>query len=294
MRVALIGSVKFSESALNVLVNSQGVNLCGVVSLQRSTFNADFVDLTVIAKAKEIPFFHADNKTQKEIATFLSAQKPDVIFCIGWSHLLKKIILDIPPKGVIGYHPSALPQNRGRHPIIWALALGLKQTASSFFKMDEGADRGAIVSQEILTINDKDDAGTIYTDLEKTAREQLNTICKQLISGNLPLIEQRNSETNYWRKRDRSDGIIDWRMSARSIHNLVRALTHPYPGAEFSYDGENFLLWKSKVEANADLNHEPGKILKVIDNLLLVKCGEQALWLLDHNLSRLPQEGEYL
>ena len=67
--------------------------------------------------------------------------------------------------GVIGYHPAALPKNRGRHPLIWALVLGLKKTASSFFIMDERADSGDVISQEEIIINDDDDASSLYAKM---------------------------------------------------------------------------------------------------------------------------------
>ena len=58
---------------------------------------------------------------------------PDLIICVGWSQILKSEILNIPKLGVIGFHPSKLPENRGKHPIIWSLVLGKKETASTFF-----------------------------------------------------------------------------------------------------------------------------------------------------------------
>jgi methionyl-tRNA formyltransferase len=78
-------------------------------------------------------------------------------FCLGWSNLLKAEILKAAPLGVIGFHPAALPANRGRHPLIWALGLGLDETATTFFFMDKGADRGisflscAFISMQMTT-----------------------------------------------------------------------------------------------------------------------------------------------
>lgn len=53
-----------------------------------------------------------------------------MIFCFGWSRLIKPPLLELPPMGVVGFHPAALPKNRGRHPLIRALVLGLRETAS--------------------------------------------------------------------------------------------------------------------------------------------------------------------
>ena len=90
-----------------------------------------------------------------------------MIFCFGWSSLLKERVLNIPPMGVIGYHPAKLPENRGRHPLIWAIALGLENSASTFFFMDKGADSGDILSQVDFNISYQDDAQSVY---QKVAR----------------------------------------------------------------------------------------------------------------------------
>ena len=79
--------------------------------------------------------------------------KPDIIFCFGWSSLIKSEVLNLTKLGVVGYHPAMLPNNRGRHPLIWAKILGLTQTGSTYFFMDEGADTGDILDQSSFEIS---------------------------------------------------------------------------------------------------------------------------------------------
>ena len=100
---------------------------------------------------------------------------PDVIFCFGWSRLIKKTLLNIAPLGVIGFHPALLPANRGRHPLIWSLILGLKESGSTFFFMDEGADSGDILSQLNVSISEMDDAGTLYVNVQSSAVDDIDT-----------------------------------------------------------------------------------------------------------------------
>ena len=85
---------------------------------------------------------------------------------------IKKNILNLTPMGVLGFHPTKLPQNRGRHPLIWALALGLKKCLNIFF-MDEGADSGDILSQKDFDISHNDDAKTLYDKVVEIALEQI-------------------------------------------------------------------------------------------------------------------------
>ena len=115
---------------------------------------------------------------------------PDAIYCFGWSHLLSQEVLRAAPLGCVGYHPALLPWNRGRHPIIWALALGLSQTGSTFFLMDEGADTGDILSQRTVPIEDEDDAGTLYEKLKAVACNQTEEIDAMVAQGHLQGIPQ--------------------------------------------------------------------------------------------------------
>ena len=127
MRIIFIGSVAFSLSAFEHLV-STGADIVGVCTLKESKFNSDHADLSQSSILHGIPYLYVDNINSDSTVNWIKQKSPDVIFCFGWSKLLKKRILDLAPLGVIGYHPAALPANRGRHPLIWALVLGLKQS----------------------------------------------------------------------------------------------------------------------------------------------------------------------
>ncbi len=293
LRILFIGTVKFSEEALEKLIEMKA-NIVGIITKKESPFNSDFADLSFLAKKYKIPYLHVKNINSKESIRFIKEKNPDVIYCFGWSQLIKKDILNIPKLGVIGFHPTKLPENRGRHPITWALFLGLTETASTFFFMDEGADSGDILSQEIVPINYEDDAGTLYEKITKTALKQIEEFTYQLEKGTYKRIPQNNSKANYWRKRERFDGIIDFRMSSRAIYNLVRALSRPYVGAEVKYKENFYKVWKTKEE-NLNLpNAEPGKVLKVEKDKILVKCYDNGIWLVEHEIEILPNEGEYL
>ncbi|MFH1070328.1 MAG: formyltransferase family protein [Candidatus Glassbacteria bacterium] len=297
MRLVFIGCVEFSWTALErVLELGPVVQLAGVATRSESSFNADFRSLTPLAAKAGVPCFLADGREQSEMAQWLASLRPEVIYCFGWSHLLRKDVLSIPPLGVVGYHPAALPKNRGRHPIIWSLVLGLKETASTFFFMDEGADSGDILDQRRVTIEDSDNAGSLYGKLTAVALEQIADFTPRLAAGRYTRKPQDHSRANYWRKRSRADGCIDWRMSARSICNLVRALAAPYQGAHCLAGGRELKIWRAElVEPDRDLsNIEYGKILAVEPPGFTVKCGEGTVRIIEHEFDVLPEVGDYL
>lgn len=297
MRILFIGSVDFSKYALEKLIN-MNENVVGVVCKDSSSFNADFCDLGSISEINKIPYLYTKQVNSNESETWIKEKKPDVIYCFGWSQILKKNILDIPRLGVIGFHPAEIPFNKGRHPIIWALFLGLESTASTFFFMDEGADTGDILSQTKIPISTNDDARTLYDKITKTALIQVEKFTDELKKNKYPRIPQQRNIGNSWRKRGSKDGEIDWRMNSEAIYNLVRALTRPYVGAHIQLNENQFKIWKVQIidRYQKKSNIEPGKVLTVNskENTFDVKTYDGIIRVLEHGLPALDCLNEYL
>lgn len=294
MRIVYIGAVDFSYYCLEEVLKNKG-NVVGIATLRKAKNNSDYHDLTPLAKKYNIPIHYFDNVNDKETVEWIKQRRPDVIFCWGISQIIKSELLNLCSMGIVGVHPTLLPENRGRHPLIWALALGLKESGLTFFFMDESADSGPILSQKSFRIEDNDDASTLYEKIKKLASVQIKEFLPKLISGNYEVVEQDHQKANYWRKRSRRDGIIDWRMSCEAILNLVRALTKPYPGAEFKYRGQVITVWRAiKYNEVVPINLEPGKIIKLVNGLPVVKCYDGAVIITEFEPKVNFIEGDYM
>lgn len=296
MKILFIGCVEFSRKALECLLNLDFIEVVGIVTKNDSKINSDFVSLEELAKIKYIPYIFSDNSDNHIILEFAKKVKADIAYCFGWSYLLEEKFIDLFPKGVVGFHPAALPQNRGRHPIIWALALGLSETAISFFKINEYADAGGIISQKKLPIYYEDDARSLYDRVVREALKEIPIFTARLAAGNEELQFQDEAKANVWRKRSKMDGQIDWRMSSRAIYNLVRSLNKPYVGAHCIYKTNEVKIWAVReLEIDSSFNNlEPGKVVKVVKDKIWVKCYEGAIEILSHDFAIIPKEGEYL
>ena len=293
MRIVLIGSVEFSLRSLERLI-SIDADLVGVCTKESSSFNSDFSDLKPLCDVNTIPCLYVNDINSKESVGWIENLNPDVIFCFGWSSLIKKDILAVAPMGIVGYHPTKLPINRGRHPLIWALALGLKESASTFFFMDEGADTGDILTQVDFEISYQDDARNLYDKVVETALIQIEEFIPALEKGTYTRIKQNEKESNSWRKRNELDGEIDFRMNSRSIYNLTRALTRPYVGAHIKFNEINYSVWKVKESNDFQENIEPRKVLRVFDKIFVVKSYDGAIEIIEHDFKEMPKVGEYL
>ena len=132
MRIVFIGTVKLSADLLEELLRFRN-NVVGICTKSQSTFNSDYQDLAAIASEHKIPCLYTTDINSSGSINWIKNLEPDLIFCIGWSQIIHKELLSVSRIGVIGFHPAELPRNRGRHPIVWSLVLGLKRTASTFF-----------------------------------------------------------------------------------------------------------------------------------------------------------------
>jgi len=294
MKIVFIGTVLFSYKSLEKLIALQA-DIVGVVTKQNSTFNSDFYDLSPLCHQHNIPLLHTEDINSQANLRWIKEKKPDIIFCFGWSNFIKKPLLELTSMGVVGFHPAKLPQNRGRHPLIWALALGLKKSATTFFFMDEGADSGDILSQKDFTITKEDNAQTLYNKVIQISLEQIEEFLPLLKNKIYLRISQDHSKANFWRKRRNNDGIIDFRMSHNAIFNLVRALSHPYVGASLLYKEKEIKIWHVKTEQTTLYsNIESGKIIDIKAKIIHVKCYDGIVTILEHEFKELPEIGEYL
>ena len=294
MRVFVIGCVKSSEIFLKRLIEMDA-DVAGVITKSESKFNSDFVDLGEICRNHKIDYLYVHNINDREAKDYIKEKDVDLILCLGWSQLLDEEVLALPRLGCVGFHPAQLPFNRGRHPLIWALALGLEQTASTLFLMDATADTGKIISQKVIEIAYSDDAESLYHKVMDAAVDQLTEVMHDFENHTLNVIEQSAGEGNAWRKRGKEDGRIDWRMSSKSVYNLVRALTKPYVGAHFLHEDREYKVWKvqERFEKGYE-NIEPGKVVRVIsDNNFWVKAGDNLIEVMECDSIKL-KNGEYL
>jgi len=286
MRIVFIGTVEFSRHCLQTVLNENVDDENGVVAVftlarEHARFNSDYADLKPIAAAHQIPVYHIRKINEPKTVALIRALRPDVIFVFGFSQLIAKEILDIPPLGCIGTHPALLPRNRGRHPLIWALVEGLSESGLTFFYLGEGADDGDILWQKPFPITLSDDAGTLYEKIKGLADEAIQTFLPQLEGGNAPRKPQDHAQATYWRKRSKKDGEIDWSAPTMTTYNLIRALTQPYVGAHTYLDGHEILIWRSHLPTHPlpepALAQAPGTILAHSAAGWAVKTGDHYL-----------------
>ncbi len=195
---------------------------------------------------------------------------PDFIFSFYYRMLLGKPLLALAVRGALNMHGSLLPKYRGRAPVNWAILHGERETGATLHYMTEKPDNGDIVGQTAIPILPDDDAREVFDKVTVAAEMTLDTALPALVAGNAPRLSQDASLASYFGRRRPADGIIDWRREARAIHNLVRAVAPPYPGALTHVAGHPARILRTRV-IDESSNHAPA--LVVDDDRLVAHCG---------------------
>lgn len=211
----------------------------------------------------------------KKTFKFIKLFKPDLIFS-SWHKVIGKDILNLPKLGVIASHPTNLPVNRGRHPLHWTLALGIKKSTLTFYLMDSKIDNGKIVHKINFKINDNETILQLEKKLENLGKNACEIIAKKIVNDKIQLTKQIYKDSNYLRKRNYTDIIINLKMNFVSLKNLVNSFSFPYKGAILLL--ENNILRVSKIEKiKKKSNAELGKILIIKNNYLITRCSDSII-----------------
>jgi methionyl-tRNA formyltransferase len=173
---------------------------------------------------------------------------PDFLFSFYYRYLLKADWLDVPARGALNMHGSLLPKFRGRAPVHWAILKGEAVTGASLHYMLAKPDAGALVDQEAVPILENDDALAVSMQVAGAAATVLRRALPRLIAGTAEARALDLTQGSYFGRRRPEDGRIDWRAGARTVHDLVRAVAPPFPGAFSDVNGCRLAFLETRVE----------------------------------------------
>lgn len=213
-----------------------------------------------LARANAIAVHTPEKVGAKEIAQ-IAALRPAVIYSFYYRNLLPPELIALAPLGAYNLHGSLLPKYRGRAPVNWMLANDEHEAGATLHHMVARADAGDIVAQRAVEITDDDTALTLYRKIVPLGAELIREYHPLIVTGIAPRRAQDLAQGSYFGRRTPDDGRIDWRWPARRIFNLVRAVTHPYPGAFAFIGGRKVYIWTAKIAVEGGTCGTPGTII---------------------------------
>jgi methionyl-tRNA formyltransferase len=219
-----------------------------------------------------IPTIAPDDPNTPEVVARIKALHPDFLFSFYYRKMLKAPLLATAPRGALNMHGSMLPRYRGRAPVNWAVLAGERETGATLHYMTEKPDDGDIVAQTAVPILPDDTAREVFDKVTVAAELVLDSALPALSAGTAPRMRQDLSRGGYFGGRTAADGTIEWNRDAATIHNLVRAVAPPYPGAFTEVGGVAARVLRSRVvDAKTPPTLTP--TLEVRDERLLAQCG---------------------
>jgi methionyl-tRNA formyltransferase len=184
-----------------------------------------------LADREHVPCIEPEQALLPGLAAELSALAPDFLFSFYYRYLLPAPLLQTARVGALNLHGSLLPRYRGRAPVNWAILRGERETGASLHYMTERADAGALVDQMAVPILLSDQALEVSRKVAFAAELVLARSLGPLVAGRVSPRPLPFLRDEYYGRRRPEDGRIDWRQTALAIHNLIRAVAPPFPGA---------------------------------------------------------------
>jgi methionyl-tRNA formyltransferase len=243
---------------LQVLL-SQNVEVALVVTHQDDPQeNIWFDSVAELCRQYGLPCIIPDNPNAPDVVDEIKALAPDFFFSFYCRHILREPLLAIPRQGAFNMHGSLLPKYRGRAPVNWAIIHGETETGATLHVMDAKPDNGAVVDQFAVPILINDTAIDVFRKVTVAAEICLQRALPGVLSGQYPLKPQNLALGAYFGGRNADDGRIQPGLTAPQIHNLVRAVSHPYPGAFIDTPVGRLVIWKTGLADTPPTTRGPG------------------------------------
>ncbi len=210
--------------------------------------NIWFASVAEFAAEHALETAFPEDPNEPGFAARVEALAPDFLFSFYYRRMLGARLLAAPARGALNLHGSLLPRYRGRAPVNWAVIKGERETGASLHYMTEKPDAGAVVGRQRVPILPDDTAREVFDKVTLAAELVLDAVLPGLLAGRAPGVAQDLAAGSYFGGRRPEDGRIDWSKSAREIHDLVRGVAPPYPGAFASVDSVPLRILRTRIE----------------------------------------------
>lgn len=242
----------------------------------RSDARSEYHNFQLLARERDLTLHLI--QSAKETAELIRRYQPQTVLVHGWYRMIP--VAEFPNIDFLGFHYSPLPKYRGNAPMVWQIINGERRLGVSFFVLSEGMDDGELVDQRNFELTMHEDIADAIGKANQLVVAMLDDFLPRWQADTVTRSPQPKVPTSYCGMRTPADGHIDWRATAETVHNFIRAQARPYPGA-FSRlaDGRVVRFWKSEIEPR-QFYGVPGAVVDVTRDAITVSCGTGALRIL--------------
>jgi methionyl-tRNA formyltransferase len=238
--------------------------------------NVWFGSVKKLCEEKNIAYLTPNANQLIDLVPQIQELAPDYLFSFYYRHIIPTELLACAKIAALNMHGSLLPKYRGRAPVNWAILHGETETGATLHVMEAKPDAGDIVGQSVVSIGPNETATEVFGKVSQAAVTVMNQLLPELVQGHVPRKPNPLALGSYFGGRKPADGQILWQQTAKQVHDLVRAVAPPYPGAFTDWQGQRMIVARTSLEGlyPAQLNlQSPG--IQVVDNQVFGVCGNQ-------------------
>jgi methionyl-tRNA formyltransferase len=285
MRILFAGNKERGVACLQTLMG-RGHQIAGVLVHAHAGPPAAG-SVAAVAREHGLPVMAPTDPGDPQLLRAIRELAPDLTVLAGYGPIVGQTFIDIPRRGCLNLHGGKLPQYRGSSPMNWALINGETGFTISVIQVDRGVDTGPVLAERSFDIGPDDTIADLQDRANAVFPDLLADVVDEVGAGRARPRVQTQEGAGYWPLRFPDDGLIFWdEYTAQQIHNRIRALTDPYPGA-FSFFGRQKLRLLRSQMTEVPTFGEPGRVYRTSANGLLVCAKDRCLWIrravFDHN-----------
>jgi methionyl-tRNA formyltransferase len=237
-------AIRFLEKLISLRLDDQII----VLSFREDSWEPPFFEsIRDLAVSSGNEFHEMKSVNRSKWNKVLDGRTADVLFAVGWRYLIPRNVYETTERASVVFHDSLLPKYRGFAPTNWAIINGETKTGASMFLMSDTVDSGPIIGQVEIDIESEQTIREVAENVTESYLSLLESNIEGLLSGEYSTTPQDESQATLTTKRVPADGEIDWSSSSESIHNLVRGLGDPWPGAFTTLNGRKLNIWSTQT-----------------------------------------------
>jgi methionyl-tRNA formyltransferase len=282
MRIAFFGTPAFAVPTLDAIAASSH-DLVGVITqpdrARGRGQKVTFAPVKARALEFDVPVLQPERLKSDEFLRAFDALNADLGVVAAYGRILPQVLLDRPRLGMVNVHASLLPRWRGAAPVHRAILAGDTQTGVTIMRVVLALDAGPMLAKTTLDIDPNDTSATLEARLATAGARLLVDVIDRFEHGALTEESQDERLATYADRITRADGDVHWARPARAIHDQVRGL-HPWPHAAVMIGVRRVLLIESRVEHAHETTADPGVVLEVGAEGLVVAAAPGAVRIL--------------
>jgi len=229
IKVAIFADQDVGFDSVKYIIDSHKSHLSFIVSVSNN-------EISELARSKDVPCYLYDEIKSGEYISLL--KDVDYVFLAWWPFIIPENVINLPKGGMVNFHPSLLPYNRGKNYNFWTIVDESPFGVSMHF-VDSGIDTGDIVFQREVQKTWEDTGGSLYVKAKKAIFDLFKDRYLDIVSDNF-VRKPQNLEEGSFRYGNELNGAseisIDESYTARNLLNLLRARTFEGKPACFFYD----------------------------------------------------------